>query len=768
MYLNSTISETFLCRTNHGLRDSREPKHSLEGVDGIKVLLLDPALKSNAGHHITAARRLILATQRIGAKTNILCSVRVRKQIREEFSAIPVFSTDVYRRKTYGRKSFEKATNKILRDLLRWCNPLHFDTDIILIPTCDQVLAMALGRYLAMAPTRNRPGVMAWLLLPPDFLSSRAEPSPELIQAAEQEARQGFFSLRAALGDTGTLRLLCETVPMAERYSGLLDYSVSVAPSPNMADLALEMRKSQLRNTRLRIRMMGKPSIGKGYEILPYAIRRAQQAGVDADFFIHAAGAARHPAYERVLRFLDDLSDRVTVCDRDLGDDEYYRILTEADILLIPYDGSIYQNRGSGIFGEAETLGVPTIVVEGCEFASDAISEGRSIAAAEFSGDALAQAIVYTMRHFDELSQRAQSRATSLRQTISRSPETMIQHLASAGVRASETSSSMYSAHSSRPGGIPHAVRVTSLHFRSKFTGFLHSLTKARVWQRHLEDIGIRTSALERGATKRRIKKRIKRKIKKGTYISDLYSDSAWDVDVADPPRIKYVIAAMHRSGSNLMTRQLFGNDVGLPAEYFNYRVAGPLLKRFGFDGFGDIGYVDKLLRSRCSADLIWGCKLHWAHFEALSAATIDRIFDGTRVILTRRRDLAAQTLSLAHAKRSGRWDPRGAPAPERDASLRVDDMDALRSIAKSLVAEEQAWLNFLHARQLPALTVWYEDYVAEHSGVHRQIFDFLGVDRPVPGKEPPPAGKTGQSRQDKVLLKRLRGVLQDIEAQRP
>jgi LPS sulfotransferase NodH len=250
---------------------------------------------------------------------------------------------------------------------------------------------------------------------------------------------------------------------------------------------------------------------------------------------------------------------------------------------------------------------------------------------------------------------------------------------------------------------------------------------------------------------------------KRAVVIPDLYGDAAWDADVADPPRLKYVIAAMRRSGSNLMVRQLYRSEIGLPAEYFHPRLTAPLLARWGFEGRDDVAYVKQLLRSRCSRDLIWGCKLHWEHLNALSDQTLDRIFDGAKVILTRRRDLAKQALSLAQAVRSGKYDPRWPASPERDPSLRAEDVDTLLGIAENLILEEQAWLEFVQARGLPVCTVWYEDYLSDHDEAHRRIFEFLEVERPVPRREPPPRGKTGQSKQDSETLKRLQERIHEL-----
>ena len=726
----------------------------------LRILIIDPALKSSVGHHITAARRLYVAAGAVGFETHFLCSMRARRYVYQEFSAAPIFSTDIYRRKVYNHRSFEKGVARTLRDLMKWNSPFCLDADIIILPTCDQVLAKALGRYLSMAPAGKRPAVMAWFLLPPDFLSSRAAPSEEFTQAAEHETRQAVSCLRSAVGGNEALRFFCETIPMADRYRALINCSVSVAPSPNMADVAMEVRKSRRPNGRLRVRMLGKPAIGKGYEILPRAIQQALDAGLDAEFFVHAAGARKQPSFSRVLRFLEGLGEKVTVCDRDLGDQEYYRFLSESDILLLPYDSTIYQNRGSGIFGEAESLGIPTIVVKGCEFAAEAIEGGRSIAASDFSGQALAQAIVQAAQRFDNISNQAYSRALTLRQRNPFSPEKAIQQLACDRLADFRCASGCITARPSSLTGVRQKFLLDMLHYKARVTWFFRSMTNSRVWQRRLENIGVRTDMIGRVVSER--------KFHNGARIPDLYGDSSWDVDIGEPPRTKYVLAAMHRSGSNLLVRQLFRSDVGLPAEYFHPTLSEVIFKRWGFCSPDDSGYIDRLLLSRCSPDSIWGCKVHWEHIEGLNKNRVDRILEGARVIFTRRRDLAEQTLSLAHARHSGKWDPRWGPDDQRDELLEVYDIESLRVIAMKLVAEEWAWKNVADTHQLPLMTVWYEDLLQKPKKVYNEIFRFLDVDRPTPKREPKPFGKTGQSVRNRLFLMRLRPALEDINLKRP
>ena len=50
---------------------------------------------------------------------------------------------------------------------------------------------------------------------------------------------------------------------------------------------------------------------------------------------------------------------------RALDDDGYYRLLRDADVLLLPYHVERYQDRTSGVFCEAMTSGKPSIVSDG-------------------------------------------------------------------------------------------------------------------------------------------------------------------------------------------------------------------------------------------------------------------------------------------------------------------------------------------------------------------------------------------------------------------
>ena len=235
------------------------------------------------------------------------------------------------------------------------------------------------------------------------------------------------------------------------------------------------------------------------------------------------------------------------------------------------------------------------------------------------------------------------------------------------------------------------------------------------------------------------------------------------------PLLLKYIIAALPRSGSNLLTRSFRYGGVGLPAEYFHPQLIQALADQAGCDTFnGDTFFNFLLTERRCSAG-IFGAKFHWEQFEQLKPNVREKLIRNCRVIFTRRRDLAMQTLSLETALQTGRWDPRweiNLATIQPDANPR--NYKRLKIIANVIVGREVRWLTYFKENSIQPINVFYEDYLADINATHQRIYRELDVEGPLPPVEPAPEGKTGSTTEELEIVARLREQIADIEARRP
>lgn len=217
-----------------------------------------------------------------------------------------------------------------------------------------------------------------------------------------------------------------------------------------------------------------------------------------------------------------------------------------------------------------------------------------------------------------------------------------------------------------------------------------------------------------------------------------------------DAPLRTYALCSSPRSGSSLLSEALtFLGSAGAPIEYFDPTNAMRVVwRRWGCRSLPD--YIDSLHHRRCSADGLFGVKVHWFQLVSVARAltgrsggpvpmpdvalTFGRVAPGAVVIRVLREDRERQALSWARAERTGHWRARtggaSSPAPaipraERDHFLR------------RLVDEEAAWTALLDRVGIVPLVVRYEDLCDDFAATVRATARHIGCPSDI--EIPPP-----------------------------
>ncbi|MEL6645077.1 MAG: glycosyltransferase [Pseudomonadota bacterium] len=365
-----------------------------------QCLILDPGLRVSSGHHQNAALHIVEDAKDAGFSVRVLASRFASDAVIEKLRAEPVFTNSAYSMGDGSTAAFDRYASTTFDALIAALGPDLTAPDVIVLPTADAALAEALARYLEMVPEDRRPGVIAWLLLPRDFLRMNTP-------AAQGGVLRGFHRLDAAL-PRDRFRVFVETEAVRASFAEDFSVEIEIAPSPSTAlqPLTAEGREA---DQPLTFSGFGHIRPGKGFELFPEAIRIAKAARPDIVFRIHATPGRSEGAEADLVAAMAAAAPDVEVIARELDGPEYNALLGRADVALLPYDPAIYAERGSGIFNEFEQLGKPVVATAGCSFAARAIADGRAIAAQDYSPQALAAAIVEAADHFDDLSVRCRA-----------------------------------------------------------------------------------------------------------------------------------------------------------------------------------------------------------------------------------------------------------------------------------------------------------------------------------------------------------------------
>ncbi len=386
----------------------------------MKALIIDPAVHSLGGHHFNAVQRLQAELAGRGVAAPCLGSAYADRRVVEELTCAPTFTRSVYGRSyaTSGEfaDSVEETGRQLAEAMRRSGTP-----DLVILPCCDQVSAMALARQLKRSWSRPRPRILLWLLYGPHHLKTPDDPSSA---GLDREARAAFAELAATAGG---IEAYCETPAMADFYRGLVPFEVGVMPGPGLAARARAIRAAGGPPV---VACIGFANRAKGYRLLPQAIRHVLDRHRDVRFMIHGIvkgsdAEADQPMFDR----LATLGERVEVRQEVLTSDEYLARLAEADLLLLPYDPDVYRRRGSGVFTDAHHVGIPVVAPKDCAFARTAFDDGWGVAMTEYDGKSLGIAVLDALDRLASLSACATEAAGQVRDDLGRVLSTAVEGL---------------------------------------------------------------------------------------------------------------------------------------------------------------------------------------------------------------------------------------------------------------------------------------------------------------------------------------------------
>lgn len=259
----------------------------------------------------------------------------------------------------------------------------------------------------------------------------RSEPTPaELEQSPIVRLYQTCFSLYQQHGPSQRIKFYTDTAELARDYQLLARQPIGVLPIPFRGELiaAVERRPGDP----LRLAYLGEARDEKGFPLLPGLIDRLFddylrsgrarlliQANVSAPQYNPQSALA----LERIKRYPEQHVELFGL-DAPLAPEAYYALVSQADVVLLPYDRDRYRACSSGTLAEALAGGRPT-VVPARSWMSAQVPPG----AGETFHDAasLAGTVERLIENYDEYRSRAQANAATWQAT--HSPDALVASL---------------------------------------------------------------------------------------------------------------------------------------------------------------------------------------------------------------------------------------------------------------------------------------------------------------------------------------------------
>lgn len=377
-----------------------------------RCVIVDPALYSQYGHHYNMTATIYNEMRKRGYDNWIYCGgSTVEKVILEQYPVETIFFMEGHDILSDMPHPYDKIRFKISRNLYfaeELKNIPHdvLQESVVIFHTVDSNTALGIALWLKQLPVglirRLLVNVMAVDCFDP--ISNRPTPWRRCYQALQHAARQQSVDLRLTAENTAIAADLAATC--GGRTVDLFPYHVvddfTRPPQP---------RKS---NQRITVAFLSSWTQDRGGHLLPEVVRLVNAHRDDVDFVFKMDWIA----WEKLRNQTgadpsgNAFSEKnVQLTEAGLSATQYYEVLANADILLLPYAGR-YMKASSGIFYEALSFGKVMITPSGSVMHQEA---GRFAAAAvgfnQQNASDVAAAVLAACRQLSALQEKAQAAA---------------------------------------------------------------------------------------------------------------------------------------------------------------------------------------------------------------------------------------------------------------------------------------------------------------------------------------------------------------------
>ena len=369
-----------------------------------RVLIVDPSLRSAAGHHLGVVNAVRRVLKKLNVDNVSLVSLFAPPDFCRDENLVPIFEKSIYFREAWTRAEFDEGAHKFCADLRAAIRRRHLRPDMLILPAADQVVVAGLALYLQRYRPREGPEILIWIAMEPHFKKPVDDPS---VGPLLEEYRGAFAALRAAVTDKGRLHVCCEMQAMSRLYEPFAGLKVET--------VTVDRMEQQPRGPRVRhpgepinVVCVGNANTAKGYFLLPDTIEQLNRQRDDLRFLIHGTvEQTDDPESWQTLQRVAALGSNVTVRTDVLSPEGYLAWLTQADLVLLPYDPHRYKTCMSGIFNEAVKLGIPSVATGDCDFPRQAISERRAVGIEGHDAESVASAVLAAADRLEEISVNA-------------------------------------------------------------------------------------------------------------------------------------------------------------------------------------------------------------------------------------------------------------------------------------------------------------------------------------------------------------------------
>lgn len=272
------------------------------------------------------------------------------------FKHLWLFKSILHSKKLEAHHEFGRDTTRLFEKIGIAQN------DVVFIPTLSEKDMLGLREFYDSFPDAHK---ASWHLLFRRNLFDGPDPMDRL--APRPEARRAFRQFHQNLNGN-VIKFYTDTDRLSDEYTSLGVSRFHTLPIPINPAL-VEKSTHATQSSSLRIVYAGDARTEKGYHHIPDLIRDLEGNALSDKVVFEiqsnmAQARLEDATAERLaLRELELFDgDRINLLRAPLDSNQYFDLVSTADILLILYDAKNYYSRSSGILVEALAAGIPVII----------------------------------------------------------------------------------------------------------------------------------------------------------------------------------------------------------------------------------------------------------------------------------------------------------------------------------------------------------------------------------------------------------------------
>lgn len=383
------------------------------------VHLFDPQLHGQGGHYMNHDAQLVRELRRRNIPVSIYgrrgCEVKCEGIAPQHIFGADIFQEAAADAQVWPIENFHTVNQAFLVDLCRINSDQFTADDLIYFPNLLQNQLYAVAMWLGRFSVQRRPAVavmLRYLNHAMDYVQARA--NKELIALYYRYAARAVRAVQPR-------SLICaDTQELAAAYQQIIGFPVVELPNPMDVSGLLENVTTRLASDRPVVVYQGHTSPLRGFHFLPDIIERCQKLDPKPRFVVQvqsretAINNQMGPMLEKMIKL--SASGDIRLVYGALSSKDYFGLLAEADVVLLPYSPTFYGYGSSGVFTEAASVGKVVVVSantvparQGKEF------QLGVVIADQWNAQSMADAVASALRDLPALRAKSQAGASGFR-----------------------------------------------------------------------------------------------------------------------------------------------------------------------------------------------------------------------------------------------------------------------------------------------------------------------------------------------------------------